>query len=156
MFDLEREVAAWSEAVHAESCGNAAHAAELSDHLHCEIERARAQGLSDEQAFKAAVAKLGAWPTLSAEEAKNRSLVGRGCALATRYQRSHAGGERRGLLVAHAMLWAALIAATALLSKGNALGVRAWLLTGVMVPTWWASEQLLRRALRPRPTGRAE
>lgn len=157
MFDLEREVAAWSEAVHAESCGNAAHAAELSDHLHCEIERARAEGMSDEQAFRTAVSRLGARRELSAEEAKNRSLLGVGCAAAARYDGSYAARDRRGLFLGHALLWAALILATSLLlSKSSTPDSLSWLIIGVMVPIWWASQELLRWALRPRPTGRAE
>jgi hypothetical protein len=155
MFDLDKEVAAWSRAMHAERCRETAHAAELSDHLHCEIERGRAQGLSDEQAFKAAVAKLGAQPELEAEESKNRSLLGTVCAAAGRYERLRAG--HTGLFLAHALLWAALMLATsAVLSKSSAPQAFAWLLTGVLVPTWWASEQLLRRALRPARPGRAE
>lgn len=150
MFDLEKEVAAWSAAVHAESCRDAAHAAELSDHLHCEIERARAEGMSDEQAFRAAVAKLGARRELSAEEAKNRSLLGVACAAVAAYDGAHAGRERRGLFMGHALLWAALILATSLLlSKSSTPDLLSFLIVGVMVPIWWASQELLRRALRP-------
>ena len=105
MFDLEKEVAAWSAGVDAGRCRQAASVAELSDHLYCEIERAREDGLSDEQAFRAAVAKLGRADDLTTEHAKGRSVLGRLCAAAARYDDAH--GESRELLLAHAILWAA-------------------------------------------------
>jgi hypothetical protein len=155
MFDLEKEVAAWSESVHADRCRRAESVAELSDHLHCEIDRARASGMSDEAAFTAAVARLGAAPELAAEHAKNRNLLQAGCAAALRYERSVSPGQR-GLLLAHAILWAALILASSLvLSKSAAPATLGYLLIGVLVPSWWASEQILRRALRPKRAGGA-
>jgi hypothetical protein len=158
MFDLEREVAAWSKAVHADGCRNAASMAELGDHLHCEIDRGRAEGLSDEEAFRAAVARLGPASLLKAEHRKNRSIFGRGLAAAARYDRSQAGDEHRGLFLAHGLLWASLIIATSLvLSKADAPGTAASLLiTLVFVPTWWGSQLLLLRALRGKPRGGAE
>ncbi len=156
MFDLEREVAAWSEAVHAGPCRRAGSVAELADHLYCEIERARAEGLADEQAFAAAVAKLGNGPELAAEHAKNRSLLASGCALAARYDPPMGGRGSRGLLVAHGIVWAALtVSAALLLSKYGAREAFNWLLIVGLVPSWLASEQILRRALRPRPAARA-
>ena len=156
MFDLDKEVAAWSETVHAGRCRQAAGVAELSDHLYCEIDRARAEGLSDEQAFAAAVAKLGHGSELSAEHAKNRSLLGTACAAAAGYERLDSGRETALLLLAHALLWAVVILASSVaLSKTAAPGASKWLVTSVLVPIWWASEQLLRRALRQKRTGRA-
>lgn len=149
MFDLDKEVAAWSAAMHAGRCAQAAGVAELSDHLYCEIERARAGGLPDELAFAAAVAKLGPEPELAAELAKNRSVLEAGCVAAARYERAVPSARHRGLLVAHAILWAAVIIAAALvMTKTAAPRAFGWLLMVVLVPSWWASEQILRRALR--------
>jgi hypothetical protein len=154
LFDLDQEVAAWSATVHAGRCRQAASVAELSDHLYCEIDRARAEGLSDEQAFAAAAAKLGPGPDLAAEHAKNRSLLGTACAAAARDERSEPSRQRRWLLLAHAILWAVVIlASSAALSKTAAPAAFGWMLSGVLVPIWWASEQILRRALRRKPTG---
>jgi len=61
------------------------------------------------------------------------------------------GGERRWLLLAHAVLWATLTIAAALVSKATAPTAFQWLLTTVLLPGWLASEQILRRALRPKP-----
>ena len=149
MFDLEKEIAAWSEGVQADRCRQAQSVAEISDHLYCEIERGRAAGLSDQQAFAAAVAKLGPGPELSAEHAKNRSILATGCAAVARYERSESRGRHRSLLVAHAILWAAVILASSiLLSKTAVPATFEFLLIVVLVPIWWASEQVLRRALR--------
>lgn len=156
MFDLEREVSAWSQAVHAGRCNPAASAAELSDHLYCEIDRARAGGMTEEQAFRAAVAALGSVPALAAEHAKNRSLLRTGCAVAARLGGSPPSGERRGILVAHALIWAALILGTSLLlSKSSTKDAFSLLLITILLPCWFASEQILRRALRSSPAAGA-
>ncbi|MCU1348966.1 MAG: hypothetical protein JWO56_1996, partial [Acidobacteria bacterium] len=84
MFDLDREVASWSAKVHAERCQPAAGVAELTDHLYCEIDRGRARGLSDEEAFRAAIARVGSAPELTTEHAKNRSALGTVCRVAAR------------------------------------------------------------------------
>ncbi len=152
MWDLESEVAAWSAAVYADRCNDTASAAELSDHLYCEIERARGEGLTEQQAFAAAVAKLGRAPELAAEEAKNRSALAAACVLAKRLDRAPASREHRGLLIAHAILWAALVIAASLVSTKTAGRVTGeWMLFGVLIPGWLASERILRRAMRPRP-----
>ena len=154
MFDLEKEVLAWSEAMQVEGCRKSASSEELVDHLYCEIDRARKAGLSDEEAFAGAVVKLGKKQDLSQEHAKNRSLFGTACAAVARYERASGDGPGRQLLIAHAIVWAALmIALSAVLSKAAAPATQGWLLTGVMVPCWWASELVLRRALRGKPAG---
>jgi hypothetical protein len=144
MFDLNREVEAWSAAVYAERCQPAASVAELSDHLYCEIDLGRAAGLSDEEAFRTAVARLGSVSELSAENAKNRSAFGAACAVAAKLEGPFSR-QHRGLLLAHALLWATLIiASSVILKKAEAA---AWMSIAILIPLWWASEQLLRRAV---------
>lgn len=152
MFDLKTEIAAWSEAAHADRCRGSERTAELVDHLHCEIDRARADGLSDEAAFKVAVAKVGDGNAIAAEHAKNRSWIGTLCALAAREERLASGA--RGPLLAHAVLWSALIVATAIvLSADRALS--STMLLMVMVPGWLASHELMRATLRRARGGRS-
>lgn len=154
MFDLEKEVRLWIQAVHADPCRKAASAAELSDHLYCEVERARAEGLTDEQAFATAVARIGAGPELQAELDKNRSLLATSCDAAARYEGLEQKGRNRSILMAHAIVWASMILGMSLVvSKADAPEMLGWVLIGVMVPSWWASDLLLRRALRERPQG---
>jgi hypothetical protein len=149
MFDLDREVTAWANSVHAERCRAAAGAAELTDHLYCEIERGRAEGLSDEEAFRAAVARLGSASALMAEEAKNRSALGTVCQVAAKLDGAGVRPDHRGALLAHALIWASLIIATSMiLSKTAVRDVYSLLLMVVFVPLWWASDQLLRSVLR--------
>jgi hypothetical protein len=156
MFDLDREVAAWSAAVYAERCQPAAGVEELSDHLYCEIDRARGEGLSEEEAFNAAIARLGSAPELKAEHAKNRSALGAACQVVAKADRLGASPEYRRLLLAHALVWAAVMIASALvLKKTAAPETFGWLLIGVFFPLWWASDQILRRAVRRRPAGGA-
>ncbi|MEA2572400.1 MAG: hypothetical protein QOI24_4401 [Acidobacteriota bacterium] len=144
MFDLNREVAAWSAAVYAERCGAAASVAELSDHLYCEIDLGRAAGLSDEEAFRTAVARLGTASELSAENAKNRSALGAVCAVAAKLE-DPVSRRHRGLMIAHALLWATLMIALSVILKKTELV--AWTMLVILVPMWWASERLLRRAM---------
>lgn len=154
MFDLEREVAAWSAAVHAERCQPAASVAELSDHLYCEIDRARAEGFSDEEAFRTAIARAGSLSELTAEHAKNRSALGAACQLMAKLDRSGSSPENRRLLLVHAFIWAVLlIASTLVLKKAAAPPVWGWLPTVIFIPLWQASDQILRLALRRRHTG---
>lgn len=156
MFDLAKEVEAWSRAVYANRCGQDASVAELSDHLYSEIERARAEGMSDQQAFAAAVAKLGPQPELQAELAKNLSLLATGCAVAGRYERLESSGRHRQHLIAHSIVWAALILASSLLlSKTAVPDLLSLLLIGIMLPSWWASQLVLLWALRQKPAGGA-
>ncbi len=152
MFNLDREVAAWAAAVHAQRCQPAASLAELSDHLYCEIERARAEGQSDEEAFHRATERLGSTTALAAEHEKNRSALGTACQIAAKIDGPLVTAEDRRLLIAHGLIWATLMIASALLLKKSTTNeVFTWLLIVVFVPLWLASDRLLRRALRQRP-----
>ena len=130
MFDLEREVDAWTTKAFAGSCrARAATRAELQDHLHCEIERLAGEGKSPEEAFRIATAKLEGTAALVATGGRNPAL-----------------GRAR---IAHAILWAALFLASALvLSKSAAADRFSVLLIVVLIPAWFASDQLLARVLR--------
>jgi hypothetical protein len=154
MFDLDREVAAWSAALQAGRCSAVAHkgAAELADHLYCEIESGRAAGLSDEAAFRAATARLGGAPALTAENAKNRSVFGTVCRVAAKLDGPlPTDPEHRRLLLAHAVIWAALMIASSLvLKKTGGSETSGLLLTVVFIPLWQASDRILRRVLRKR------
>jgi hypothetical protein len=149
MFDLEREVAAWSAAVHAARCQPSASVTELSDHLYCEIDRARTAGVSDEEAFRIAVTRLGSPSELTAEHAKNRSALGTVCQLAAKIDRLESIPEYRRFLLGHSVIWAVLMITSALLLKKSAEPeMGAWMLIVIFIPLWLASDQILRAALR--------
>ncbi len=149
MFDLDREVTAWSNSVHADSCVGSTRSAELRDHLYCEVDRARSQGLSDEQAFAAAVAKMGESAQLAGEHAKGRSVFKSACAAAMRYERRDWQAGYRGPLMAHAIIWASLqVGVSLIVSSSDASVGTGLLLISLMTAMWWGSEQILRRALR--------
>jgi hypothetical protein len=149
LFDLDREVANWTAAVYAARCRPEAGVDELTDHLYCEIDRAREEGLSEEDAFRAAVDRLGSVPELVAENAKNRSALGAVCEVVAKAERSLAPEHRRVLNV-HAFIWAVAMIVTSALVKRAVPNVTAWLLVTTLVPLWWASDQLVRHALRRR------
>lgn len=135
MFDLQREVEAWTEKAYAGPChAKAATLAEFQDHLYCEVERLEAEGQSREEAFRMATATLGASAGETIGFREDRAL-------------------RQGR-IANAILWAALIVATALVLSNSAVGdSAAFLLTVVCVPLWFASDLLLTRFLRPAGDG---
>jgi hypothetical protein len=149
MFDLDREVANWTAAVYAARCRPEAGVTELTDHLYCEIDRAREEGLSEEEAFHAAVARLGSVPELIAENAKNRSAFGTVCEVVAKAERSLTPEHRR-LLNVHAFIWAVAMIVTSAIVKRTVPNVTAWLLVTALIPLWWTSDQLLRQALRRR------
>jgi hypothetical protein len=69
------------------------------------------------------------------------------CNVATQDRRG--SPEHRRLLLAHAVVWAALMIASALVLKTTTTPESfVWLLTLVFLPLSWASEQILRRAIR--------
>jgi hypothetical protein len=75
MFNLEKEVEKWIQAVQGPGCSQADSMEELQDHLYSEIERLQASGLSDEQAFIKATEQLGKADDLNAEYSKNKSFI---------------------------------------------------------------------------------
>lgn len=130
MFDLEREVDRWTDKAFAGSCrGKAASLAELRDHLHSDVERLMGEGRSSEDAFRMATARLGETAGGLAAPEGNSKL--------------------RQARLANAMIWAALILGTALvLAKRSDQDVLNFLLIGVLLPLWFAADQLLARLLR--------
>jgi hypothetical protein len=150
MFDLDREVANWTTTVHANRCQSDAGEAELSDHLYCEIERGRADGLSAEQAFHAATARLGSATQLVTEHEKNRSTLGAVCKLAVKLDGGFRSSRYRSVMLTHGMIWAALMISSALILRSEAPKASPLLLTMVIIPLWCSSELLLRRVLRER------
>ncbi|MES2148870.1 MAG: permease prefix domain 1-containing protein [Pseudomonadota bacterium] len=95
MFQLDLAVRQW--------CAGAPERVreELADHLYCEVEAGLACGLGEEQAFEAALARLGAPGALAAEFLKFN-------------QEQAMTSERIGPVV-QGILWASAIVATALL-----------------------------------------
>lgn len=115
MFNLDQAVEQWSRSIDLRGCGRQDHLEELQDHLYCEINRLQEQGLSPELAFLKATQQLGNLRDLSAEYAKNKSLLELLCA-------------------------AAILATPLLVSDGNEAGTLLFL---VLVPLWFATYILL-------------
>jgi hypothetical protein len=156
MFNLDAEIDALSNRVYASRCRNAAHVAELRDHLYCEIEQLRARGMSDEQAFAAASAKFGAGSAFASELAKNLTPVELFCEWAARYDRGIADPRWRSVFIAHGAIWAVVMLAAAIAIKHSHMSEGwSWLFTTMMIPLWYASEQVLRDVLSHRSQGGA-
>ncbi len=141
MFDLDTAIESWSASVQAQRCNRDASITELSDHLHSEVERLTAEGLSERQAFGVATDKIGEPAALDAEFDKNRSLMSRVGRKLHAFDDSLSGGPRR----AHAFLGGTFVLAAAIvLTRLDATEAAAYLLV-VFVPLWFASGELLNR-----------
>jgi hypothetical protein len=131
VFDLEREVDAWSKKAYGGPCGGkAATLDELKDHIHCEVERLEAEGRTPEEAFRIATTKLG-------ESAPRTNRICGGRAL-----------DR--VRIGNSILWAAVMIATAIVLAGSGAqkNSKTFLLLVILVPAWCMSDQLLSRRLR--------
>jgi len=147
MFQTEKEVRAWCASIVPDDCGQDRHLDELEDHLLSEIERLRATGLGEEQAFNAAIKRMGEAKMLMSEYSKNRSFVSRLCAL----DRKLSGTgmitdptlrkQAKRLILGHAILWAAaLVACTVLFLDSENVNTMSTL---VIIPLWFASYLLI-------------
>src|SRR5258705_12605577 len=129
MFDLKREVDAWSKKSYAGPCRDkAATLDELKDHVYCEIERLEAGGATREEAFRMATTELDG----SAEKAGEK----RGC-------RTRSAGRK-----ANAIVWASvMIASSLLLVASGDHKVSSYLLLSGFMPAYMASDRILARNL---------
>lgn len=153
MFDVNAAVDEWVIRTLGEQCRDSKRATELADHLHCEIEAARAEGRSAEEAFALATTRMGAPGALAEELAKNRSALAAVCEPLMREERRWRGsGSASTLLLAHALLWAAgLIASAVWLASSHADAATRWTVVGTMPPLWYASDLVVKRLLGASP-----
>ena len=110
MFDLDKEIAAWSSSL-AHRCGRADVVAELEDHLRTDIDHLVAEGVPLDRAFELAVTRLGSTANLDAEYEKNRSVVQR---LLSRLARWDAMVMKGGV-AGHSVIFASVIVAIAII-----------------------------------------
>ena len=91
MFDLRKEVEEWSLHITGRGCGSWSRKEEIIDHLYCEMEKLRAQGLPEREAFLTAARRMGDSKELFDEYAKNRGFLDFGCHVAP--DRNFGGGR---------------------------------------------------------------
>lgn len=134
MFDPDKEITAWTASL-ADRCGRAEIVAELEDHLRTDVERLTAEGLSAEQAFRSATARIGSQAALDAEYDKGLSLPGRAHRWLSRVERrgSRASRRSRGRL-ARSLLGAALVIAAAVVLSDLGIPQAGAYLLAVFVP----------------------
>jgi len=116
-FQLDKAVNDWcADAGAGRADGDAV--AELRDHLYCEIERLRGDGLSDRDAFLAATTQLGDAGRLSAEFSKNNICAaapsGGSVAMDPKYP-----GTRAAIGLMQSMVWAVLMLAVSWTLRGT-------------------------------------
>ena len=74
IFNLNQAIQQWCELVLSNDSIKSKNIDELIDHLYCEVEQFIKNGKSEEQAFKAAIEKMGEIDMLAGEYEKNRSF----------------------------------------------------------------------------------
>ena len=141
MFELEKAIVAWREAVVLGDFASEARIAELEDHLRCGIEELRAAGLSEEDAFKATTHRLGSLEELVREYAKNRGVLSRLYAFEKKLLGASISGgassKRQSLgMIANSIIWAATMLAVALILDD---AEEAAFVGTVLLAGWFAS-----------------
>lgn len=147
MFDLEQSIEQWCKTISRNRCGQQANIDELKDHLWCEVENQMAKGESEQQAFYLATAIVGNIEELSAEYAKNKSLLERlnSNGQAELFQQVIAGNEAmttkllKRMVIGNAILWAAAILATAIVLKDTDQGFSVMM---ILIGLWCGSTVL--------------
>ena len=146
MFDLDVELKAWSRRVLPAGCGQEdERRAELEDHVSCEIEVLKRGGMGVEQAFHAAIDRMGDQTRLAKEFAKNRSLQSTLClieggnAMTDSKKPLLRSAKLGGLIIVQALIWAAVMMAVSweLGDTQTKDTVILWLTAG-----WFASSML--------------
>ena len=149
MFDLDREVHAWCRSIHTTWFNRDARVEELKDHLYCEIERLRAEGLSDEQAFLYATERLGSVDELLTEHAKNRHwLVG--------WRDSMSLKKAASLIIAISLLFAAAIILSSYLLNDTQYEQHSQTVVYLLIALWWIPYSILIAGLGGQSSIKAE
>jgi len=88
MFDLNKEIDQWCREIIQHGCARTTERNELKDHLFCLVEEHQARGLTDQAAFVASIRQMGDSDLITAEYAKNASLMHKILAYDRNLQRS--------------------------------------------------------------------
>lgn len=146
MFDLDREIAAWS-ATFARRCGREADMAELEDHLRSAFGQLSAGGMVPERAFELAVSRMGDVADIDAEYEKNRSPLARLHSRLARWDRSAArGSDQRRETSLDVILASLILAVSIVLADADISGSTAAIYLIILIgPLWVASRTLVRR-----------
>ncbi len=138
MFDLEREVALWCEEVVGTGCIRAGDAAELQDHVLCLVTELRSHHQSDEAAFAAALAQMGATAELRKAYLKGRPWLHRAAAwdqaLMRKLSARYTGRQLSRLLLLVSVVFAALILGISVVAPQAATTVSGSLTALWLVP----------------------
>ena len=146
VFDLERELKTWSRTVLPAGCNNEdERRAELEDHLSCHIAALREGGMPVEQAYRAAIDRMGDQARLAKEFAKNRSLLSTLCLVEGESMIDDSNrplkrsAKLAGVILGQSIIWATvMMAVSAELSETQLRPVvMQWLTAG-----WFASFML--------------
>ena len=116
MFNLNQAIQQWCELELSNDSIKSKNIDELIDHLYCEVEQFIKNGKSEEQAFKAAIEKMGEIDMLAGEYEKNRSFLQKLCAFeyGTVGQNTNPNKTKSSIL-SQSILWASAMIASALI-----------------------------------------
>lgn len=156
MFDLDAAIEAWCRQVHPDGPEAELRAAELADHLHCEVDRLREEGLDAEPAFLRATSALGD-PDALRSEARRAGRTVRSVAWALCTLNSRRLGvllsapERAALLLTLSLVFAgAMMATSALLGDADSSQTA----THLWIAVWWIPFSVIAAAQSPAESGR--
>ncbi|MFT7077119.1 MAG: hypothetical protein ACJA0P_003139 [Planctomycetota bacterium] len=140
MFHLNEQVIAWCQSVHRNGSDRDARVDELADHVFCEIAQLTATGMSDEEAFLVATARMGKADDLAIEHNKNQGslskfgvvLLAMSCGSTERLRELVTRKQASALLLGVSLLVAAIMLGSALITKRSDQTF-IW----VLIAIWW-------------------
>lgn len=148
MFDLAQSIDAWCQAVHRYRMNRVEHVEELKDHLYCKVEALQKGGMTDEQAFKEAIAQMGQVEELAAEHEKNRNFTTRLFDQISNYQEriSHMNEKKRArLLIGISIVFAiTMMLSSSLIEDGDTSQV----VVNILIALWWIPFSILAVGVR--------
>ncbi|GLX84843.1 hypothetical protein tloyanaT_10950 [Thalassotalea loyana] len=147
MFDLDREVNLWFEALQGVKAIDSENIDELKDHLYSEIEAQVANGKTEQQAFYIATSRLGDQQSLKVEFDKNRAKLMQLCqsqedssfdSLLVQQETKQQKNLSK-MMVGNAIIWASAMLGTAILVQGHESSQSILML---LIGLWFASTYL--------------
>ena len=161
MFDLDHAIDQWCRNAPKELRIRSIDRDELRDHLYCAVDRLVADGVSEEEAFAAAVADLGDTSHLAQEYRKNHSsLIQRFVALECKLGRFENGiaarlGRLGGRRIAALQIALSLLFAGAIVLCSYLLGDSSYqdAVTYSLIAAWWVPFTLLLTATQEKRCG---
>jgi hypothetical protein len=156
MFELDKELHSWCQAILRHSPKRTTRMVELEDHMHCEIEQLLSAGLSEEESFLLATKRFGDVEELAREYSKNQTPLSAIChrveiieGPVMRWINSQSLQRVAGLQILVALVFAGFILLSSYLFSGTG---HEDMIRNLLIAVWFVPFILLSRGGSKRPS----